>query len=197
MNLSPLRRFRTLGFVTFSGCLVWGGSLPLTNPAAHAAETIVMKYGPIRRSLPVSDLRQLADTGQPTRQLRSYLKLAKQSSDSLRDRLTQRVSMSVVSLDTGLNSVAGNLLLDEAGRYIHPPGLHGSRQALRSALIVSAADDGQISLLESLENYPTQTIEVDVDRSVVLYRRINKVVEGKPVVPLMDFLNRQIRSFLK
>ncbi len=167
-------------------------------PSAIAAEKIVMKYGPIRRSLPVEDLRTLSDTGKTSRKLRRYLKLAKQSPDALRTRLNKPVAMSVVTLDSRLNSLGGRLLLDEAGRYIHPPGQQGSRQALRSALVLSAADDNQITLIESLENYPTTEVEVDVEKSVALYRRIDGLMNGQPAAsPLFDFLNRRIRSILK
>ena len=182
------------GLASIVGALTTLGS---TSPAL-AANTIVMKYGPIRRSLPVQDLRILSDTGKTSRPLRRYLKLAKQSPESFRTRLNQPVKMSVVTLDARLNSVAGNLLLDEAGRYIHPPGQQGSRQALRSALVMSAADDNQITLMESLEHYPTQTVEVDVDKSVALYRKIDRVMNDQPAIsPAFDFLNRRIRRILK
>ena len=199
--MQPTRssRFKTLGICTLAGGLsLWAGSV--ASPA-QAAEKIVMKYGPIQRSLPVEDLRQLSDTGKTSRKLGRYLKLAKQTPESLRSRLNNPINISVVALDSRLNSVAGGLLLDEAGRYIHPPGERGSRQALRSALILSAANDNQITLMESLENYPTPTVEVEVDKSVALYRRIDRVMNGgggRPAVsPIVDFLNRRIRSLLK
>lgn len=198
MSLIVLRY--PLGTCLCASALTLVGGLTFGTLPARAAETIVMRYGPIQRSLPVSDLRNLADTGKTTRQLRQYLKLAKQSPDSLRTRLTQPVNISVVALDSRLNSIAGELLLDEAGKYIHPPGEKSSPQALRSALVLSAADDNQITLIESLENYPTQAVEIDVDKSVALYRRIDRVMNGSSqpsVAPLVDFLNRQIRSILQ
>ena len=190
-SLRLLRLSLTLAFVG-------GLSIAGRPTSAIAAEKIVMKYGPLRRSLPVEDLRTLSDTGKTSRKLRRYLKLAKQSPDSLRTRLNQPVAMSVVTLDSRLNSLPGRLLLDEAGRYIHPPGQQGSRQALRSALVLSASDDNQITLIESLENYPTPDVEVDVDKTVALYRRIDGVMNNQPAAsPLFDFLNRRIRSILK
>lgn len=198
MNHTVLPCLQPLGVAALCGGLTIIGGLVFDAPSATAAETIVMKYGPIRRSLPVQDLRQLSDTGKPSRKLRSYLKLAKQSPESLRTRLTQPLNISVVTLDSRLNSVAGGLLLDEAGRYIHPPGERGSRQALRSALVLSASGDNQITLLESLEYYPTPVVEVEVDKSVALYRRIDGVVNNQPAAsPLIDFLNRRIRSLIK
>jgi hypothetical protein len=195
MNHYASSRLLRIGFaVILGGLAVCGGS----QSAAIAAETIVMKYGPIKRSLPIQDLRELSDTGKASRKLKGYLRLAKQSPEALRSRLNQPVSVSVVTLDSRLNSLGGRLLLDEAGRYIHPPGQQGSTQALRSALVLSAADDNQITLVESLENYPTQDVEVDVEKSVALYRKIDGVINQTPTVsPVIDFLQRRIRSILK
>lgn len=190
-HLSP--RILRFGLAVIVGGISVCGSVS----AAIAADTIVMKYGPLKRSLPVEDLRRLSDTGKTSRQLRRYLKLAKQSPESLRTRLNRPISMSVVTLDSRLNSIGGRLLLDEAGRYIHPPGQQGSRQALRSALVLSASDDNQITLIESLENYPTREVEIDVEKSVALYRRIDGVMNQQPAAsPIFDFLQRRIRSIL-
>ena len=192
MKHDRLPRLLSLGLIATGVASFWGGS------AAIAAETIVMKYGPIRRSIPVEDLSRLSRTGKTTRQLRRYLKLAKQTPESLRTQLNKPHRMSVVTLDSRLNSVPGRLLLDEAGRYIHPPGQNGSRQALRSALVLSASDDNQITLMESLENYPTSAVEVDVAKSISLYRRIDGIMNDQPAVsPIFDFLQRRVRSILK
>ncbi|MCM1982483.1 alpha/beta hydrolase [Lyngbya confervoides] len=165
---------------------------------AMAAETIVMKYGPIRRSLPIQDLRTLADTGKPSRQLNTYLRLAKQSPESLRAKLTDPMNVNVLTLDSGLNSIPGNLILDEAGKYISPPQEQGRREALRSALVLSAAGDNQVTLVEILENYPTPVVEVEVDRAVATYRQIDGVLNRQRAIsPLFDLLQRGVRSFLK
>jgi len=54
------------------------------QPFAIAADHIVLKYAPIKRSLPVSDLRDFAETGEQSRQLRTSLKLAKQDPEFFR-----------------------------------------------------------------------------------------------------------------
>lgn len=187
---SPHRTF------CLTALLVLSCGLPMVSAAtASAAETIIMKYGPIQRSLPVADLRQFADTGKPSRKLRSYLRLAKQPPEGLRSQLVKPLKINVVTLDSHLNSGLGNLLLDEAGRYIHPPGEEGTRTALRSALVLSAASDGEVTLIEALENYPTQDVEVDVERAIGLYRRIDSVKgQAQPATPLLQILNRKIRS---
>lgn len=152
--------------------------LAIAAPAV-AAQKVVMRYGPIARSLPVKDLSDLVDTGRVSPQLYSYLRLADQKPEGLRQQLTRPLNVNLVTLDRQLNSVPGNLLLDEAGRYIHPPGSQASRQALRGALILSASGDNQITLIEILENYPTQDVEVDVEKTIATYQQIDGVLNQR------------------
>lgn len=193
------KRLASVPTLLLLSCIV-----PLAVPqAVFAAEKIVMKYGPARRSLPVEDLRQLVDTGKTSSQLRSYLRVANQPASALRQKLTQPLKVDVVTLDSRLNSIPGNLLLDEAGRYIHPPGKQGRRQALRSALILSASSDSQITMIEALEYYPTQVVEVEVDKTLALYKRIdgvlNQTQQASPAIqqaaPVIDLIRKQIQRF--
>lgn len=150
-----------------------GGLLTLAfAPHAQAAEEIVLNYQWLRRSLPVSDLSTLAETGEPSPQLSTYLDAIGQRPDAFRRTLTREVSLDPVLLDRMLNNPVGDLALDQLSPIIHTRSREGDRQALRSALILSASDDGKVSLVELIETYPTQELHVDGDRLADAYNDI-------------------------
>ncbi|NCJ05651.1 alpha/beta hydrolase [Synechococcales cyanobacterium C] len=164
---------------------------------AIAAERLILKYGPFRRSIPVSDLRYLADTGRPTPELAAYLRLAKQDPDLLRQRLTEPVAADPVQLDRLLNSPLGHVALDEASRILHTPARQADRQALRAALILSASQDQEITVLSTLENYPTPEVELDGNRMVQLARQFNQLMAYRQRLdPWVERLMTPIRSLL-
>jgi hypothetical protein len=93
----------------------------------------------------------------------------------MRQYLTQPVKVDPVLLDRVLNSKIGNFLLDEMSQTIHTPSRRADRQALRSALILSASRDRQLTLLEIIQNYPTSDVEVEGDRLEATYRQLRRL----------------------
>lgn len=149
------------------GCWVlWQSS------SAIAAERVVLKYRILRESISVAELTQLAETGQTSPKLKAYLKLAQQSPESLRQPLVKPIGVNRRLLDRVLNSRPGEILLDQVGPVIHTPSNQANRQALRSALVLSATPDNQITLIEVLQNYPTSEVEVEGDRLEDTYRQL-------------------------
>lgn len=161
-----LRRILVL---VFTACL-----LTFTAPA-FAAERVVLKYGVFRESLSVEELSTFAQTGELSRSLRVNLALARQNPRAIRQYLTQPVKVNPVFLDRVLNSPVGNVILDQISEVIHTPSRRADRQAIRAALVVSASQDGQVSLIEIIENYPTTEVEVDGDRLESAYRQLRRL----------------------
>ncbi|MGB7414253.1 MAG: alpha/beta hydrolase [Thermosynechococcaceae cyanobacterium] len=185
-----------------------GVAVCLSANLTFAAEKVRINYGPISRSLPVSDLRQFAETGKTTRKLRSYLKASKQDPDQIQAGLTRSTAINPVQLDRLLNSVPGELLLKEAGDVIHTPTDRANHKALRSALILDASQDQQITIIDTLEEYPTPEVEVEGDRLVKLIRQFNQLKaygeDAQPVVeglggvqPLLNILRDRLGPLLK
>lgn len=160
----------SLSLVALMGLLCSGQS------SALAAEQIVLKYAPIQRSLSVQSLRELADTGQAPPELQAYFNLAQQDPSTIRQHLTKPLQVSAVTLDRRLNSAAGKLLLDQISRFVHTPTNRTNRQALRAAMILDASQDQQITLLDTLENYPTATVEVEVKQLLQAYRQVEPLI---------------------
>ncbi len=153
---------------------------------AGAAEQVVFKYGPIARSVPVSSLRQLADTGRAPADLKAYLEIAEQDPQKVSEILTRPFAVSPTQLDQLLNTPFGDAMLDEAGEIMHPPSNRANRQAIRSALVLDASRDGQITILDTLENYPTETVEVEGERLLEAYQKYGPLIaKGKQLAPVV------------
>jgi hypothetical protein len=165
-SLRLLQSFVFLGM--FSAGLGMGTS-------AIAAETVVVKYKIFRESIPVSELAEFAQTGEISSGLRSYLNASQQKPEDIRRVLREEINVNVVTLDRALNSPVGNLLLDQISLAVHPPENTASRQAIRSALVLSASQDNQVSLIEVIQKYPTSEVEVEGERIVRAYRQISAI----------------------
>jgi len=83
--------------------------------------------------------------------------------------LTESVKVNPVFLDRILNSPIGNVVLDEISQVIHTASRRPDRQALRSALVLSASRDREITLIETIQNYPT-VMEVEGERLESAFR---------------------------
>ncbi len=150
-----------------------GGVLLLTSLQAMAAEQVILKYKVFRESVSVPDLTVFAQTGQASPDLQTYLRLSRQDPNVVRQTLTRPIRVNPIVLDRVLNSPVGNVVLDQLGQSIQTPKGGAEREALRSALTLSASRDGNISILEILQNYPTQEVVIDGDRIETAYRQLN------------------------
>lgn len=131
---------------------------------AGAAETVRLNYRGFSRSVPVALLAALAETGESSGSLGGLLDQAGQNPAELRSLLTNPLPTDPVILDRALNSGPGEWALDQLGGSIHTGVGEADRQALRSALVLSASDDNQVTLLEVLQNYPTEEVVLEGDR---------------------------------
>ena len=153
---------------------------------AIAADRIVLTYGYLSMDIPMEELTTFAETGEPSDELARLLNTAGQDPAMFRSTLNEPVELSPTVVDFVLNTTPGEWMLDRVSETIHPASGQGGRLALRSALIGAAADDGEITLLEVMETYPTPEIVVRGDRLLETYNRIYEVLE--PLEDLADVL---------
>jgi hypothetical protein len=158
---------------------IFSGGLATTlcfSSSALSAEQVVVQYGIFRRSISVADLATFAETGEVPSELNLYLKASRQNPDDVRRVLREETEVSVVTLDRVLNSAAGDLLLDQVGQVVRTPSNRANRQAIRSALILSASQDSRVSLIEVIQNYPTSNVVVEVGLISQVYSQIDEVL---------------------
>lgn len=170
------RRGLFLGAIA-SLLLAIGGTL-LPAFSAFAAQKVIVKAGMFRVSVPVSQLEYFAETGEVTSSLSEIVKATKQDPQVVRHALTREVPVDFLFLDRALNHPLGELLLDKLGEVVHTSSNQANRQALRSAVVLSAAADSKISLLEVIQNYPTSEVEVEGDRLIEAAEQLRRFSDG-------------------
>lgn len=158
--------------------LLVSASILLFSSSALAADRVVLKYRIFSESIPVKELSTFAETGELSTLLRVNLALARQDPEVVRQYLTEPVKFNSVLLDRLLNNPIGNVVLDEVNQVIHTPSGRADREALRSALVLSASSDNNITLIEAIQNYPTAVVQVEGDRLESAYRQLSQV-EGR------------------
>ncbi|HEY9752004.1 MAG TPA: alpha/beta hydrolase, partial [Coleofasciculaceae cyanobacterium] len=120
----------------------------------------------------LTDLAQ-SDRVSPT--LEIYLSKANIRPEGVKRVLTQSMDVNLLTLDRILNSFLGEIVLDKLGEAIYTPTKAENRKALRSALILSTSNDGRVSLLEVLQNYPTPEVHLDAKRILVAYQQVDGI----------------------
>jgi hypothetical protein len=153
---------------------IWAslGLSALVSLPVVAAENVLLKYRGFSRAVPVADLAALAETGEPSQSLAALLNMAGKEPAELRSLLTNPLTADPVVLDKSLNSLPGEWMLDQLGESIHTSTNEANRQALRSALVLSASNGGQLTLLEVLQNYPTEEVVLEGDRIEAAYNSL-------------------------
>jgi hypothetical protein len=172
--------------------LAVGAGIVFYSSAAVAAEKVVLKYSVIRMTLPVSELEIFAETGKMSPGLEMLLSQAKKDPEAVRRSLTRPVKVSQSLLDRTLNSKVGEIILDEVGQVIRTPSGKANREALREALVLSATNDNEITLLEAMKNYPAPEVDVEGDRLIEAYGKLVVLSEqlGGVSERLQDILNK-------
>ncbi|MCT7951707.1 alpha/beta hydrolase [Ancylothrix sp. C2] len=172
MKLSKLHTFCFLVLPSFFVGL-GGGILQ-----ANAAEKVVINAGIHQASIPLQDLQNFAETGEVSPALEDVLRVSQRDSEQTRKALTRQVPVDLLFADKALNHPLGGVLLDQISVVIHPPTTTANRVALRSAIVLSASEDNQVSLLEIIENYPSSELHVEGDRIVEASEKLGRLSEG-------------------
>ncbi|MDJ0724128.1 MAG: alpha/beta hydrolase [Prochloraceae cyanobacterium] len=149
-----------------------------SSQKARAAESVILNYGPFQEDISVRELSDLARNGRASRSLKAYLRMANRDPEDLQKLLTKKVKVDPIAASKFFNQLPGELLLDGVSQVIRTPSQRASRQSMRAALVGSALPDGEIQLIEVLENYPTQEVYVEGDRLVNAYNQISGVLGG-------------------
>lgn len=168
--------------------------LTLTAASAQTPlpdRTLVFALGPFQPSITLQELTTFVETGELPRGWPFYLNVAGVNADDLRAVLNQSVKADAQVLDKLLNNIFGEYLLYQVGQVLHTPSRLSDIQALRSAIVLSAIDNGTITFLELLQNYPLSRLIVDVGQLIKFGNQVRQFtgsgLEGA-VATIDDFL---------
>ncbi|MDZ8259282.1 alpha/beta hydrolase [Nostoc sp. ChiQUE01b] len=144
---------------------------------ANAAEQVVLKYGTFQGQISVEELTQFTETGKTTPTLKAYLQAAQQDPAVARKALKAPIKADAAFLNSLLSSWAGPILVNQIGEVVHPPAGQLDQQALRSALSASIEQNGEVTLLGAIQNYPNTSVELEGDRLISVYERLSNLAE--------------------
>lgn len=176
------RRHRQSFLGTSASILLLGAGVLVPATNVNAAEKVLIKVGIVQASVPVGDLEKFAETGEIAPSLRDIFRATKQDPEVTRNALTEEVSVDFLFLDRALNHPFGEALLDELGKVVHTRADSANRQALRSAVILSATKDSKISLLEVIQNYPSPEVQVEGDRLIEAAAQLSRFSDVLQVI---------------
>ncbi|NES08076.1 MAG: alpha/beta hydrolase [Okeania sp. SIO2F4] len=149
----------------------------VSHQNAIATNKIVIDIaGPIKASIKVKDLRQFAETGKTTKTISQALGISKVNPNTVRGLMTLEVGANVANLAKVLYSNIGQNLTKGVTEVVQTRHNYESDKALRSAIILAAADDNRISVLEVLEKYPTAEMHIDVGKINEIVGKVKETI---------------------
>ena len=148
-----------------------------SSPAAIAAENVVFVTGAFRRSIAVTDLEYLAETGKARGLIADVLLIAKQKPEEVGKLLKAELSIPLLLTSRLLSTRLGEALLARIAQIIYP--LYAKRAgipALRAGVINAlVATDGKLSAISFLKAYPVDEMEVSIPALLAVLQKAKSV----------------------
>ncbi|PZD72104.1 hypothetical protein C1752_03962 [Acaryochloris thomasi RCC1774] len=152
-------------------------AVTMPRPAA-AAEKVVLTFGSFGRTLTLNELETFVETGKTSPNLKFLLRASGQDPEQARKFMTQEAKVSLTLADNLLHKIPGEYILFQTGEVLHTPTRRSNIQALRSSILLSLSDDGEISFLEFLQRYPTNDLVVDGFQLAQTAGRVNRFISS-------------------
>ena len=155
---------------------IWG----LSAKNLHAAEKIILGYGALEFAISVDSIETYAKTGKLEGALKSYADLlTPEQLKQLKVGLITDADFSHLAIAQFLYSYQGEKILERVSKVIKTQARQPGFFALRSALILAAADrqNGGLSPLNILQKFPTKTLRIDSRQGFELFKDLSRVVQ--------------------
>lgn len=145
--------------------------------SGYAAETIILHYGFLERSLSVKDLETFVETGIASAQLAAYLRLLPvEYQKHLRSALQERLRLSPVAVAQLLYSPLGREFLEQAATIIQTQTRHSNTYALRAALISACAEPEGLTVLSLMRHYPSRSIRINLQKGLRILKNFQATI---------------------
>ncbi|MFP4009715.1 MAG: alpha/beta hydrolase [Spirulinaceae cyanobacterium] len=159
------------------GC---GLAMPIAiAPPVWSAEEILLFFGPIEFSVSVESLEAFATEGRIEPDFALYAnRLTPEQLTQLRTALQTSVDVSPVAVAQFLYSQQGETILGQVGELIQTRAQQSGFYAIRSALILAAADPEEgLTPLNVLRQFPTSGIRINSTRAFELLNRVSRIID--------------------
>ena len=148
---------------------------------AVAAEEIVLSYGALEFPVSIKSLETYATTGKIEAELASYAGfLTPVQLQQFKAGLTASADFDHLAIAQFLYSFQGEKILDRVSKVIKTKARQPGFYAIRSALILAAADaeDGGLTPLNVLKKFPTKVLRIDSRQGLEIIKDLSRVVKG-------------------
>ena len=148
----------------------------MTN-STLAAQRIYLSYGAIERTISVASLETYAREGKLDNDLATYADyVSPQRLVQLRRVLLERIELSPVAVSQFLYTPIGETLLERLAEVVQTEARQPGFYALRSALILAAADPQGLTLLNVLDKFPTRSMRINLGRSLQIADKLESLI---------------------
>ncbi|MBO1062654.1 MAG: alpha/beta hydrolase [Aphanizomenon flos-aquae CP01] len=162
-------------FKVFAGvfCAVALTPFFVVNSSAQAADTVVIRYGPLEESVSLKDLKKSTETGELPASLGTYTqKMTEEQRRFLVEGLKIQIPINVITLDRLISTQIGTTILSDVSTAITRPDQAGL-QAMRGGLILGANSPQGLSILSFIEAYPSKRLVINLPQAITVARRLN------------------------
>ena len=160
MLAKPFTRTSLLGMAAGVG-IAWSSAMhPL-----QAATDVALVSGAFRRSIPVKEIKHLAETGEAIGLLGDLLGQFKQDPQEVSQMLNQSLDLPLVLTSRLINTRIGEAILRRVARIIHPiytPEVEVSVPAIRAGVISGLQSEEGLTAVSFLKGYPNAVMAVNL-----------------------------------
>lgn len=150
------------------GLMIGMGAIVLTATPVQAAERIYLEVGPLLFSLSVESLETFVQEGEITKEFARYAnQFDPQTQEQIRQGLQRPYEMDEVTMYrlTKIPVVAD--FLQGLGEVINTPSGINGFYAIRSALVLAAAQEGSWTIMDVIRQFPT---DIRIDTALAMQR---------------------------
>lgn len=180
----------------------WGQRLLLGTGASflfctggHAAERIILRFETTEVVVPIANLSNFVTKGEvESADLQTFFQKNPRVETIVRNVLGREIAISKVTASRFFQSSTGEFVLTQLDKIINTPARSAGLESLRTAVLASYQEDNRFSLLEVLNNYPGQDINLDVSALERVYNDVSAFVER--IQPALEAVKGVLQDFI-
>jgi predicted dienelactone hydrolase len=166
--------------------LLGAGSALLTAIPARAAETVDFSFWLLEWSVSVDSLQAFAEDGRVESDLGFFLGFTNEQQEAeLRNALNVTNSFDQVAIAQIFYDPMGEQALEFIGNLIQTESRQNGLYAIRAALIQAGGEPAGFTVLDILQNFPSNAVQIDLEvalrgirRADAFFRQTDRVIAG-------------------